>query len=38
MEEPHAVRTADWFFDVISPFAYLQLVRFDRLPDDLQVT
>ena len=38
MEEPRAVRTADWFFDVVSPFAYLQLVRFDRLPDDLQVT
>ena len=30
--------TADWYFDVISPFAYLQLVRFDRLPDDLSIT
>ena len=32
------MHTADWYFDVISPFAYLQLVRFDRLPDDLTVT
>lgn len=32
------MRTADWYFDVISPFAYLQLVRFDRLPDDLAIT
>ena len=32
------MHTADWYFDVISPFAYLQLVRFDRLPDDLAIT
>ena len=32
------MHTADWYFDVISPFAYLQLVRFDRLPDDLTIT
>ena len=32
------MHTADWYFDVISPFAYLQLVRFDRLPRDLDVT
>ena len=32
------MHTADWYFDVISPFAYLQLVRFDRLPDDLSIT
>ena len=32
------MHTADWYFDVISPFAYLQLVRFDRLPDDLAVS
>ena len=32
------MHTADWYFDVISPFAYLQLVRFDRLPDDLRIT
>ena len=32
------MNTADWYFDVISPFAYLQLVRFDRLPEDLDIT
>ena len=32
-----AMHTAEWYFDVISPFAYLQLVRFDRLPGDLAV-
>ena len=32
------MHNADWYFDVISPFAYLQLVRFDRLPEDLHVT
>lgn len=31
-------RHADWYFDFISPFAYLQLKSFDRLPDDLEVT
>ena len=29
---------ADWYFDFVSPFAYLQLVQFDRLPPDLEVT
>ena len=29
---------AIWYFDVVSPFAYLQLARFDRLPHDLTVT
>ncbi len=24
--------TVDWFFDVVSPFAYLQLEQFDKLP------
>ena len=28
----------DWFYDVISPFAYLQLEQFDRLPKDIEVT
>ena len=28
---------ADWYFDVVSPFAYLQLARFDRLPGDLDI-
>jgi 2-hydroxychromene-2-carboxylate isomerase len=31
-------RRADWYFDVVSPYAYLQLMQFDRLPDDLEVT
>lgn len=30
-------RQADWYFDFISPFPYLQLARFDRLPADLEV-
>ncbi|WP_435140215.1 2-hydroxychromene-2-carboxylate isomerase [Pseudopelagicola sp. nBUS_19] len=29
--------TAKWFFDFISPFAYLQLARFSKLPSDLDV-
>lgn len=33
----HAPRTAEWFFDFVSPFAYLQLERFDRLPSALEV-
>ena len=32
------MHAAAWYFDVISPFAYLQLVRFDRLPEDLTIT
>ncbi len=31
-------RSADWYFDFISPYAYLQFKHFDRLPDDLEVT
>lgn len=31
-------RHADWYFDFISPYAYLQLKAFDRLPDDLEVS
>ncbi|MEE8501014.1 MAG: DsbA family protein, partial [Kiloniellales bacterium] len=30
-------RQADWYFDFVSPYAYLQLEAFDRLPDDLEV-
>lgn len=30
-------RSADWYFDFISPFAYLQLKAFDRMPDDLEI-
>jgi 2-hydroxychromene-2-carboxylate isomerase len=29
--------TADWYFDFISPFAYLQFKHFDRLPPSLEV-
>lgn len=29
---------AEWYFDFISPFAYLQLEQFDRLPAGLDVT
>ena len=28
---------ADWYFDFISPYAYLQLMQFKRLPDSLDI-
>jgi 2-hydroxychromene-2-carboxylate isomerase len=28
---------ADWYFDFISPYAYLQLMEFKRLPDSLEI-
>lgn len=28
---------ADWYFDFISPYAYLQLMQFKRLPDSLEI-
>ena len=31
------MRAADWYFDFLSPFSYLQLVQFDRLPRDVDV-
>jgi 2-hydroxychromene-2-carboxylate isomerase len=31
------MRQAAWYFDFISPFAYLQLARFGELPGDLEV-
>ncbi len=31
-------RQADWYFDFVSPFAYLQFEAFDRFPDDLAVS
>lgn len=34
----NASRTAEWFFDFVSPFAYLQLEQFDKLPPALEVT
>ena len=29
---------AKWYFDFISPFAYLQFARFPQLPNNLEVT
>lgn len=29
---------ATWYFDFISPFAYLQLARFSKLPESLDIT
>jgi 2-hydroxychromene-2-carboxylate isomerase len=29
---------AKWYFDFLSPFAYLQLARFQQLPPDLDIT
>ena len=31
-------RQADWYFDVVSPFAYIQFEGFDRLPGDLAIS
>lgn len=31
-------RRADWYFDYVSPYAYLQFMDFGRLPADLEVT
>ncbi len=31
-------RQADWYFDFVSPFAYLQFEAFDRFPADLDIT
>jgi 2-hydroxychromene-2-carboxylate isomerase len=31
------MRSVEWVFDFVSPFAYLQLERFDRLPAGLEV-
>ncbi len=31
-------RQADWYFDFVSPFAYLQFEGFERLPGDLDIT
>lgn len=32
-----AIRSADWYFDFISPYAYLQFCRFDSLPPNLRI-
>lgn len=31
------MKKAQWYFDFISPFAYLQLARFNELPDDVDI-
>jgi 2-hydroxychromene-2-carboxylate isomerase len=31
------IRSTNWYFDFISPFSYLQLKSFQRLPDSLEV-
>jgi 2-hydroxychromene-2-carboxylate isomerase len=36
MEEDR-MRTATWYFDSISPYAYLHLMRFGELPKDLSI-
>lgn len=28
---------ADWYFDFVSPYAYLQLMQFGRLPENLEI-
>jgi 2-hydroxychromene-2-carboxylate isomerase len=37
MSTPALGRTAEWFFDFVSPFAYLQLEQFETLPASLTV-
>ncbi|MGO9992740.1 MAG: 2-hydroxychromene-2-carboxylate isomerase [Steroidobacteraceae bacterium] len=32
------MKSAEWYFDFISPFSYLQLEAFDRLPSNLGLT
>jgi 2-hydroxychromene-2-carboxylate isomerase len=36
-KEDAAMRNAVWYFDVVSPFAYLHLTRFGELPEDLSI-
>lgn len=31
------MKKAQWYFDFISPFAYLQFARFSEMPDDLDI-
>lgn len=31
------MRPADWYFDFISPYAYLQFLKLDQLPDGLEL-
>ncbi|PMS16478.1 2-hydroxychromene-2-carboxylate isomerase [Trinickia dabaoshanensis] len=37
MSTPAVGRNAEWFFDFVSPFAYLQLEQFDTLPATLVI-
>src|SRR5208337_1407419 len=32
------MKSAEWYFDFISPFSYLQLEAFDRLPSNVGLT
>src|SRR5258708_20024841 len=32
------MKSAEWYFDFISPFSYLQIEAFDRLPPDMKLT
>jgi 2-hydroxychromene-2-carboxylate isomerase len=37
MSDSAGIQTVEWFFDFVSPFAYLQLEQFDKLPATLNV-
>lgn len=37
MSDSTGSQTVEWFFDFVSPFAYLQLEQFDKLPATLNV-
>jgi 2-hydroxychromene-2-carboxylate isomerase len=37
MRDAGGANRIDWYFDLISPFAYLQLQGFDRLPADVTI-
>jgi len=37
LQETRVSRHIDWYFDFISPFAYLQFVHLERLPADVEV-
>src|ERR1700693_6453432 len=32
------MKSAEWYFDFISPFSYLQIVAFDRFPPEVNLT
>lgn len=37
MPDPTIVKTVDWYFDFLSPFAYLQFQQFRRLPRNVRL-